>query len=300
VKERLFEGLVSELITPFHKDGSIDFPLLGELIDFQLANGVGHFFVNGLGGESHELSFEERVEVLETFVEHCKGKAKLMVCVFVSTVFEGKRLMDMYAGKGADAYCFTAPPLFTYTQEGLYDFTSQLLKYTDLPAYIYNCREMGTQYSPELLERLWKDHSNLRGYKDATRDFIHYVQTLMRIPAKEFEFLAGCDATIAPMMMMGGVGCVSFMGNPFPRETQKICDLAKAGKFEEAMQAQFDLLRLRNILKKSQFNAAYMYASEATGAPYAKHSRMVPDQDYVSDAVKEELHAELRRLGYDA
>lgn len=290
-----FEGLVTELITPFHDDGAIDFKTLADLVDFQIQNGVKHFFVNGLGGESHELTLEERRDVLKTVSSRCQNGEKTMACVFVSTVQEGKQLIDLYSGIHYDALCFTAPPLFPYTEESLYTFTSELIKYTDKPCYIYNCVQMATLYSPDLLAKLARDHKNLRGYKNATRDIVHYMQCLMRIDHTTFDFLDGCDATIAPTMMMGGCGCVSFMGVPFPKETKAICDYALAGDYEKAMEAQFKILELRNILKKSPFNAAYMYAQELTGGPLAKNTRMSPEMTKVSDEVKQELIAAYSR-----
>ncbi|HPY33530.1 MAG TPA: dihydrodipicolinate synthase family protein [Anaerolineaceae bacterium] len=284
-----FQNLVTELITPFNDDGSVDHETLAGIVDFQIKNGVRHFFVNGLGGESHLLSFQERQDVLRTVSSRCTDGAKTMACVFVSTVQEGKELMDMYADVKHDAICLTAPAFFPYNEQALYTFTSELLEYAKEPSYIYNCVQMGTLYSPELLTRLWKDHSNLYGYKNATRDIVHYMQCLMRIDATKFDFLDGCDATIAPTMLVGGVGCVSFMGVPFPKETKAICDYALAGNTEKAMQAQYRILELRNILKKSPFNAAYMLAMELTGGPVARNTRMVPEMALVSDAVRKEL-----------
>lgn len=284
-----FEGLVTELITPFLKDGSVDHQTLADIVDFQIQNGVKHFFVNGLGGESHELTLEERQAVLKTVTSRSAGKAKTMACAFVSTIAEGKQLIDLYDQVGYDALCFTAPPLFPYTEEALYTFTSTLIRYTEKPCYIYNCVQMATLYSPDLLARLVKDHKNLRGYKNATRDIVHYMQCLMRIDPTTFDFLDGCDATIAPTMMMGGCGCISFMGVPFPKETKAICDFALAGKQAEAMDAQFKILELRNLLKQAPFNAAYMYAMELTGGPVAQGTRMTPEMTAVSDELKHKI-----------
>lgn len=281
-----FEGLVTELITPFLDDGAIDHKTLGDIVDFQIESGVTHFFVNGLGGESHEFTPQEKKAVLQTVSSHCKNGEKTMACVFVSTVKEGKDLIDLYRDVPHSALCLTAPPLFPYTDDALYTFTSELLNYAEEPCYIYNCVQMATLYSPDLLEKLAKNHKNLFGYKNATRDMVHYMQCLMRLDSKSFDFLDGCDATIAPAMMMGACGCVSFMGVPFPKETKAICDYALAGENEKAMQAQYDILKLRNILKQSPFNAAYMLAMELSGSPVAKNTRMTPEMTYVSDEVK--------------
>ena len=167
-----FFNLVTELITPFNDDGSVDHETLAAIVDFQIKNGVRHFFVNGLGGESHLLSLQERQDVLRTVSSRCTNGEKTMACVFVSTVREGKELIDLYSDVRHDAVCLTAPAFFPYTEQALYAFTSELLEYANQPSYIYNCVQMGTLYSPELLAKLAKDHSNLYGYKNATRDIV--------------------------------------------------------------------------------------------------------------------------------
>jgi len=268
------EGLMTEIIVSFHDDGSIDYKTTGDLIDFQLQNGAKGFFVNGLGDETHSLTFEERVDVVKTVAERTAGKAKIMACVFVTTVAEGKQLLDMYKGSGCDCICFTAPPFFEYTDEALYTFTSELLNYTDLPCYIYNCREMATLYSPGLLEKLAKNHPNLKGYKDATRDTVHLIQCMMRLNPKEFDFLCGCDGSLVAHMLLGGCGTVSFMAVPFPREVADICDYVMAGEYEKAMEAQYKILKIRNVLKLAPNSAAYMYAQKFTGGPLARNTRM--------------------------
>jgi len=293
-----FEGLVTELITSYKDDKSVDYQRIGELAEYQVACGVKHLFINGFGGESHMLTLEERARVLETVANKCQGKAKIMACVFVSTVEEGKKLIDLYEGKGYDALCFTAPPFFTYTEDALYDFTSQLLKYTDKPSYIYNCIQMATLYSPDLLAKLRNTHKNLYGYKDATKDIVHFMQCLMRINSEEFDFLGGCDATIAPTIMMGACGTVSFMGNPFPKETKAVCDYALANQMDKAMEIQYRILKMRNLFKQTPFNAGWIYAMQFMGGPKAENTRMTSGMLQISEEIMAEIRKELKEQSF--
>ena len=65
------------------------------------------------------------------------------------------------------------------------------------------------------------------------------------------------------------------------------------------MEAQHKVLRIRNIVKKSPFNAAYMYAMKYGGGPTDMYSRMPKHQDFVSDEVKKELDELMVELGYE-
>lgn len=292
-------GLITELITAFNEDGSIDYGMTGDLVDFQISKGVENFFVNGLGGESHELSIDEHVAVLKEVYSRTKGQGKIMACAFQHTVRDNKSLIDLYEQTGmADCYCITAPPFFRHTQQALYEYASQLIDYCKKPVYIYNCVQMGALFAPETLERLWKNHKNFRGYKDATVDMVHFLQCILRIDKNEFDFLGGCDGLDGIMMTLGAVGCVSFMAVPFPEEMKAICDYGLAGEHEKCMEMQYKVLKIRNVLKLAPFNAAYMYAQNFTGGPVVKHGRMAPDQEKVSQQAKESIDKVMQELGY--
>ncbi len=299
--KHLMTGVITELITAFHENGSIDYQMTGDLVDFQISKGVTNFFVNGLGGESHELSLGEQVEVLKTvFARSSKVTGtKIMACAFEPTVADNKKLLEMYEETGmCDCYCITAPPFFRHTQEALYEHAAQLIDFAKKPVYIYNCAQMGTLFAPDTLQKLWLEHPNLRGYKDATVDMVHFLQCMLRIDKDKFDFLGGCDATDGVAMLLGAVGCVSFMSVPFPAEMKAICDYGIAGDYEKCMEMQYKVLRIRNVLKLAPFNAAYMYAQNFTGGPVVKYGRMPAHQAYVPDDVKAVIDKTMKELGY--
>lgn len=292
------KGMFTELITPFNEDGSIDYDMMAGLVDFQADNGVTNFFVNGLGAECHCLSNDEKMKLLEIVRRQAGPDATLMACSFEGSLKQNKELLQLYMDSGlCDCYCITAPPYFRHTTEALYDWAEQLISYCDKPCYIYNSVQMGTLFDPDTLEKLWKNVPNFRGYKDATTDMIHFMQVLLRIDKESFDFLGGCDATDGLAMLMGAVGCVSFMAVPFPAQMKEIVDYGLAGEAEKCMDAQYRVLKIRNALKKSPFNAAYMYAQNFTGGPVVKRSRMPEHQDYVSDEVKADIDRVMKELG---
>ncbi|MGY3776961.1 dihydrodipicolinate synthase family protein [Helcococcus sueciensis] len=293
-------GLVDEILTPFNEDGSINYEMTKEMINWHMSKGVKNFFVNGLGAESQSLTTEEKIELLKVIYGETQGKAKLMVCSFENSVEENKKLLDLYEETGmADCYCITAPPFFKHTQKALYDYTSELINHVDKPVYIYNCVQMGTLYEPDTLKKLVDNHPNLRGFKDASVDILNFIQCTLRIDKDNFDFLGGCDGLDGVMMLCGAVGAVSFMAVPYPKEMLDIVNYGLVGDYENCMKAQHKVLRIRNIVKKSPFNAAYIYAMKYGGGPTGMRSRMPKDQDYVSPEVKEELDNLMKELGYE-
>lgn len=293
-------GVVDEILTPFNADGSINYKQVEELIAWHMSCGIKAFFINGLGAESQALSLEEKIKLLKTIYGVTQGKAKIMACAFENTVAQNKQLLDAYEETGlADCYCITAPPFFRHTQKALYDYSAELIDYCKRPVYIYNCVQMGTLYAPDTLAKLANEHPNLRGFKDASVDIINFLQCTLRIDPENFDFLGGCDALDGVMMMLGAVGCVSFMAVPYPREMMDIINAGLEKDYEKCRQAQLKVLKVRNLLKKAPFNAAYMYAMKYGGGPTGMHSRMPADQDYVPDEVKAEIDDLMREWGYE-
>ena len=107
------EGVVTEICTPFTRDGQIDWEYLHDMIKWQLSCGVQAFFVNGYAGECHELTLDEKLAVVAAVheVAHPHG-AKIMSCTFENSVQLNKTLIAAYEEQGfSDCYCITAPPL---------------------------------------------------------------------------------------------------------------------------------------------------------------------------------------------
>lgn len=293
-------GVVDEILTPFNADGSINYKQVEELIAWHMSCGIKAFFINGLGAESQALTKDEKIKLLKTIYGVTQGKAKIMACAFENTVALNKELIDAYEETGmADCYCITAPPFFRHTQKALYDYSAELIDYCKRPCYIYNCVQMGTLYAPDTLAKLANEHPNLRGFKDASVDIINFLQCVLRIDPDNFDFLGGCDALDGVMMMLGAVGCVSFMAVPYPREMMDIINAGLEKDYEKCLDAQLKILKVRNLLKKAPFNAAYMYAMKYGGGPVGMHSRMPADQDYVAPQVMAEIDDLMREWGYE-
>ena len=284
-------GVVNEILTPFNEDGTINYQQVKELIEWHMSKGIENFFVNGLAAESQSLTIDEKIKLLETVYSVTQGKAKIMACSFENSVELNKELLDRYEETGlADCYCITAPPFFRHTQKALY---------AKRPVYIYNCAQMGTFFEPDTLCKLVNEHPNLRGFKDASVDILNFIQCTLRIDPNEFDFLGGCDGLDGVMMLLGAVGCVSFMAVPFPREMIDIVEAGLAGDREKCIAAQHKVLKIRNLCKQAPFNAAWIYAMKYGGGPTGMHSRMPKDQDYVPDELKKKLDDLAREMGYE-
>lgn len=292
-------GVITEICTPFTREGEIDFEYLHDMIEWQVECGVNGFFVNGYAGESHALTFDEKLAVVEAVHKAAAGRVKIMSCAFENDVRANKRLIDAYEEQGlSDCYCITAPPFFKFSQAALYDWSAELIDHAKRPVYIYNCVEQAVLFAPDTLAKLAAEHPNLRGFKDASTNVVNFQQCVLRIDPENFDFLGGCDGFDGIMVLLGAVGCVSFMAVPYPREMVDIVNKGLAGDWKGCIEAQQKVLRIRNVVKKTPFNAGWNWAMQyGFGRPTV--SRMGEKQDWVPYEVKLELDELMREMGYE-
>ena len=292
-------GVITEICTPFTREGEIDFEYLHDMIEWQVECGVNGFFVNGYAGESHALTFDEKLAVVEAVHKAAAGRVKIMSCAFENDVRANKRLIDAYEEQGlSDCYCITAPPFFKFSQAALYDWSAELIDHAKRPVYIYNCVEQAVLFAPDTLAKLAAEHPNLRGFKDASTNVVNFQQCVLRIDPENFDFLGGCDGFDGIMVLLGAVGCVSFMAVPYPREMVDIINKGLAGDWKGCIEAQQKVLRIRNVVKKAPFNAGWNWAMQyGFGRPTV--SRMGEKQDWVPYEVKLELDELMREMGYE-
>ena len=130
------KGCGTALITPF-KDGKVDYEALAALVDRQVAAGI-HFLVPlGTTAETPCLSDEEKVEILKLVRAHAPELA-LLVGAGTNSLTGTLRNIDLLAPHGADAFLIVAPYYNKPTQNGLYEYFSEVASLSPKPVVLYN------------------------------------------------------------------------------------------------------------------------------------------------------------------
>lgn len=286
---KYFNGIISEPMISYHKDGSIDFDVTHDLFKNLAMRGASGLFVNGFGDETYSLSLEERLEVVKCAQEAVKGTDCLIVAVVLANCLrDALWLVKEYRKLDVKAMSISLPPFYQLTQEAAHQYLSaQLEAAPDVPMLAFNCREMNELFTPEMLGRLAHEYPNLRGYKDATRDIIHLNKCIDALDdlKDDFSIISGSDATLFTHMAMGASASVSFMSVPFLDQMKDIYDYFKAGEYEKAWQAQRIVLKLRTFMQQFPDSAAYIYAMKYTacvnvqGTRHPDHMLYIPEEE---------------------
>ena len=228
----LFHGSIVALITPM-THGEVNYEELKKLVEYHVQAGTHGIVSVGTTGESTTLSIDENVKVIKKTVEFADGRIPIIAGTGSNATSEAVTMTKLLANSGV-AGCLSVVPYYNKpTQEGMYQHYKAIAESTDLPQILYNVPgRTGSDLKPETIGRLSKIE-NIVGVKEATDD-LSRLPLIKELAGKDFIFLSGDDATGLESMKLGGQGVISVTNNVAAADMAKMCELALAGKFEEA------------------------------------------------------------------
>jgi 4-hydroxy-tetrahydrodipicolinate synthase len=239
-------GSVVPVVTPFRRDGVVDFDALRRLIDWQIASGSHGISVTGTTGEPSALTLDERERVMAAAAEQIGGRVAFAPATGTNNVEETLRLTRFAATLGVDAALVIVPYYNRPSQEGLYRYFATVLQATDLPLLVYNIPgRTATNMLPSTLARLRHDYPHLIGVKESNRDF-EQVSRVLHECGRDFLVLSGIELLCYPMLAVAGH--VSATGNLLPGDVAAIYELVQAGRHAEALDLHYRLLPLNDAI----------------------------------------------------
>ena len=242
----MFRGTGTALITPF-RNGAVDFDALGELLDFQVDNGVDALIVLGTTGEAATLTPAERDEVISFALRAVDGRIPVVIGTgtnnTASTVDLSRRAEEL----GADGALVVTPFYNKPNQEGLYRHFRTVAESVRIPVILYNVPgRTGVNLAPETVLRL-AQIENIVGVKEASGSFA-LIQETLNLCGDGFSVWSGNDEDTAAVCALGGVGVISVAANIVPREMHRLVELCLADRILEAGREQLRLAPLIRAL----------------------------------------------------
>ena len=242
----LFHGSIVALVTPM-THGEVNYTELKNLVDYHVKSGTHAIVSVGTTGESTTLSIDENVKVIKKTVEFADGRIPVIAGTGSNATSEAITLTKLLTNSGV-AGCLSVVPYYNKpTQEGMYLHYKAIAESTDLPQILYNVPgRTGSDLKPETIARLSKIE-NIVGVKEATGD-LSRLPLIKQLAGEDFIFLSGDDATGLEAMKLGAQGVISVTNNVAAVDMAKMCELALAGKFEEADAINQRLMALHHDL----------------------------------------------------
>jgi len=228
MKNPIFKGIGTAIVTPMKEDGHIDYAAMERLVQRQLDANIDALIVCATTGEAPTLKDDEHIETIRFVAQLAKGKTPIIAGTGSNYTEHAYDMSIMARDVGADGLLCVTPYYNKCTQRGLYENFTTIASATELPMIVYNVPgRTGVNIKPATYARL-AENPKIVGIKEANGDISSVVET-MALCGDKIDMYSGNDDQIVPIMSMGGIGCISVLSNLLPAETKQICELWFAG-----------------------------------------------------------------------
>lgn len=239
MKELIGTGVA--LITPFKEDFSVDVQGLKKVVNFNIENGIDYLVVLGTTAESATLSKDEKQLVIDTVVSANNGRLPLVLGIGGNNT---KEVIEEIKTRNLSAFTaiLSVSPYYNKpTQEGIYQHFAAIATESPLPIILYNVPgRTASNMLPETVIRLANDFEKIVAIKEAAGDIVQAMRLISGCP-KDFLIISGDDMVTLPMILAGGAGVISVIGEGFPKEFSKMVRLGLDKKADEAYEIHYKI-----------------------------------------------------------
>ncbi|MFC3980616.1 4-hydroxy-tetrahydrodipicolinate synthase [Streptosporangium jomthongense] len=267
-------GSLAPVVTPFTATGELDLDSLRALVRWQLDQGSHGISIGGSTGEPGAQSVDERIAAMAAVAEETADRVPFLPGTGSAKLDETMRLTAEAERLGADAALVITPYYARPTQEALYSWYSTVAKeFPSLPIVIYNVpSRTAVDIAPETVARLRRDHDNVVGIKETTKDFEHFSQVLHKC-GRDFLMWSGIELLCLPLLAIGGVGFVSAVANLAPAAVAKMYTAYVEGDHKTALDLHYALHPLVELLFVETNPAPAKWVLEQRGLIASGHVR---------------------------
>lgn len=244
----IFEGAGVALVTPMNQDGSVNYPKLKEILEYQIENSTDAIIICGTTGEASTLSDEEHLECIRYTCELVNGRIPVIAGTGSNCTESAIYLSKEAEKSGADGLLVVTPYYNKATQNGLKAHYKAIAEAVSVPIILYNVpSRTGTRLTAQTVVDLCKEVPNIVGVKDATGD-ISEVAEVMSLADGAVDLYSGNDDQITAVMSLGGKGVISVLSNILPKETHDIAACYLNGDVAKSCELQLKYIPLIQAL----------------------------------------------------
>lgn len=284
------QGAGVALVTPFNADGSVDFETLGNLIEFQIKEGMDYLVSLGTTGETATLSSEEKKKIWKFTAEKVNGRVPLVAGIGGNNTYEIVKAIESFDTNGYCAILSVSPYYNKPTQEGIYQHYKAIAEVSKLPIILYNVPgRTGSNMTAQTTLRLANEFDNIVAIKEASGNFAQFSEILRDKPT-DFMLISGDDPATLPMMALGAVGIISVVGNAYPKYVSTLARQCASGSYIEARDIHNKLLYITDLCftESNPCGVKYILEQLGFGKDYARLP-LVPIGEVTQQKIKNEM-----------
>jgi 4-hydroxy-tetrahydrodipicolinate synthase len=230
----LLKGTGVALVTPFKKDGSVDFDSLDKLIDYVITESVNYVVTLGTTGETPTLSREEKIEIVQFTYSKVSERVPVVVGIGGNDTRSIINDLETYPLEKAIAVLSASPYYNKPSQEGIFQHYKAIAGATSKPILLYNVPgRTGSNITAETTIRLANEVDNIHGIKEASGNMNQCMQILRDKP-QEFLVVSGDDNLALAQIACGMRGVISVAANCFAKDLSAMVEAALQDDFTTA------------------------------------------------------------------
>jgi 4-hydroxy-tetrahydrodipicolinate synthase len=263
-----FEGIMSVVATPFAKDGSIAFDVLGKHLDFLIANGVHYLIPGGTTGEYYAQTVEERKKVLDFVAERVGKKVRLAAGTNSARPDETIELSNYAKGLGYQALMLAAPFYSLPGTQELAQHFRHIAANTALPIILYNFpARTGVDMNREFLEKV-ADVKAICAIKESSGSFARMLEHIVHFDGR-IQRVCGADDQAVDSFLWGARSWIAGASNFLPAEHVALYEACVVKKdFVQGQKLMRAVLPMFYLLENGGKYIQYVkYGCELAGIP---------------------------------
>ena len=287
-----FLGTGVALVTPFNNDLTVDHEALTHIVNFNIDNGTEYLVISGTTAESVTITKDEKKAIVETISKANNGRVPLVLGIGGNNtmqVIEEIKATDL---SDIDAILSVTPYYSKPTQEGIYQHFKAISEVSPVDIILYNVPgRTSKNMDVNTTLRLANDFKNVIAVKEAGNNVAQYLQLIKNKP-EDFLVISGDDDLALSIVLAGGAGVISVIGQAFPKDFSEMIRLGLKGDNKEAYSIHFKLMNVIDYIFEENNPSGIKAVFQALGLceDYVRLP-LVPATDALKQKIKDFVEA---------
>ncbi|MBV6395423.1 MAG: 4-hydroxy-tetrahydrodipicolinate synthase [Anaerolineales bacterium] len=265
-------GIYAPIVTPFHADESVNYPVLEQLIEYLIANKIAGLVPGGTTGEVYAWSDQERLDIFQFVKEKVKGRVTLIAGTNSGATRDVIRYSVAAEQMGYDALMVAVPPYSRPSQRELLAHLSVVAESVKIPIVLYNFPwRAGTEVGFDVMDGLTK-YAHVIGIKEASSDMSRVYAMRARY-GERYQIICGSDDQALDYFLWGASAWIGGASSCAPRQHHDVLEAALANDFITARARMDKLMPLLRSVESGSYLQKVKHACELLGIPVGKPRR---------------------------
>jgi 4-hydroxy-tetrahydrodipicolinate synthase len=284
-------GVFPYLVSPIDAAGRVKTDVLAKLCDDLIKAGVHGLTPLGSTGEFAYLNSEQRTTVVQTTIEAAQKRVPVIAGVAATATADAVAQAKNYQQLGVDGILAILESYFPLKDAQVEAYFRAIADAVDIPVVLYtNPQFQRSDLSLETIARL-STHPRIRYVKDASTNTGRLLSIMNRCP--DMHVFSASAHIPAAVMLIGGVGWMAGPACIVPRQSVRLYDLCRAGRWDEAMALQRKLWSINEAF--ARFNlaacikAGLQFQGYDVGEPVPPQPALGPDERKIVEKTLSEL-----------